>query len=105
GLRSPCLELLCRWELALFERERRVLQLQIVEVAEFLRGNEADRHACTTRTAGSPRSVDIALGVLWKRVVDDVTDVGDVDPPACDVGGDQEPQTAGTHLPEHLLSR
>ncbi len=99
------LQILGGRQVALAERDRRILQLEIVEVAELVGRDEADRLARATRTTGAAGAVHVALGVLRERVVDDVADVRDVDATARDVGRDQEAQPTLAHPPEHALAR
>jgi len=99
------LQSVARRQLFLGERDRRVLQLEVVEVAELARSDEADRLTGTARATGATGAVNVALGVLGERVVEDVADVRDVDATARDVGRDEKAQSTFAHPAEHALAR
>ena len=56
----------------------------------FAGGDEGDGGALVSGAAGSADAVDVGVGVLGERVVDDVGEVGDVDASCGDVGGDED---------------
>ena len=58
-------------------------------VAHLVGEDEADADAAGPGAAGAADAVDVSVAILGRVVVDDVGDVGDVDPSRGDVGRDQ----------------
>ena len=90
-------ELLGGRQVALAEDDARVLQLEIIEVADLAGVDQRDGDAGATGAAGAAGAVDVDLGRLREGVVEHVRDVADVDAAGGDVGGDQEAQLVLAH--------
>ena len=98
-------ELVLGRQLALGELDRLVGLRQRVEAADLERGDDAQGGPGPPRAAGPAGPVDVDLGVLGERVVDDVADVGHVDAAGGDVGGDQKAERPVAELAHHVLAR
>ena len=91
-------------------RQRHLLELRVggaldgAEHAALTRGDEQDRLAGASGTAGAADAVDVALGVVRDVVVDHVADAVDVQAAGGDVGGHQDVQAAVLELVDGALT-
>ena len=91
-------------------RHRPLLELDavplddLVEVERLRLAHERQRHARRPGAAGPSGPVDVVLGVLRRLVLNDVRQLGDVEPAARDVGGHQETERPGAHALEDPLA-
>lgn len=79
--------------------------LDVAKILSIRTRAKRDGRARRPRPTGSPDSVDVRIRVGCQIVVDDLTDVVDVDPARCNVRRDENRRTCGTELGQRSIAR
>ncbi len=75
------------------------------EVAHLTLGDKGDCRSLVTSATRAANAVNVALGILWKRVVDNVCKVVDIDTTRCNVGRNKDIDALLAELTKDLLAR
>ena len=78
-----------------------VVILDLLKEASILRKNKVDSGSLSTETTGATDSVDVVLFLHGKLVIDDKTDLLDVDTSGEQVSGDKDSDSTGSELLHH----